>query len=407
MSNTPGPVAHPSATANGRRASVPIGNTVSWWPRISTFASPGARQCTIGPAGVSTSSGRVPRRRSTIPASTSAQRCSATRSCDGDSTPTSSARSARIGSSDGSAIGVSVAMGGGYRQHPVRDRTPRAGVVRVWWNGPMDQREELGAYLRARRDALTPSDVGLPGGRARRTKGLRREEVSMLAGVSVTWYTWLEQGRRINASVDVLEALARALLLDDAGRRHLLALASRVPDLPTDAVEQAPDALVRLIESMEPALAHARATLGVPRAEPCPGQAVPDDRAARRRRAQPALGDLRRAHRGRWWATGPTRRGGSSPSSAPAPRRWRTDARVVSLVDRLRRASTEFATWWDLADVASFRTRCAPTTTLAGELVFEYQQLTASEWPSLRVVCQLPVPGDDSAARLAAWREIV
>ncbi len=51
----------------------------------------------------------------------------------------------------------------------------------------------------------------------------------MLAGVSVTWYTWLEQGRRINASVDVLEALARALLLDEAGRQHLLALASHVP----------------------------------------------------------------------------------------------------------------------------------------------------------------------------------
>ena len=73
----------------------------------------------------------------------------------------------------------------------------------------MTRRDELAAFLRARRDALAPTDVGLPEGRSRRTKGLRREEIAMLAGVSVTWYTWLEQGRPINASVDVLSAGAR------------------------------------------------------------------------------------------------------------------------------------------------------------------------------------------------------
>lgn len=78
------------------------------------------------------------------------------------------------------------------------------------------------------------------------------------------------------------------------------------------------------------------------------------------------------------------------------------------LVDRLRTASPEFDTWWAQADVsAEFQTcvRCYHHPR-AGELAFEYQQLTASEWPSLRVVVQLPLPGDDSAARLAAWREI-
>ncbi len=78
----------------------------------------------------------------------------------------------------------------------------------------------------------------------------------MLAGVSVTWYTWLEQGRPINASVDVLSALARALRLDDAERQHLLALAARAPLEPIETVEHAPDALVRLITSMEPAPAY-------------------------------------------------------------------------------------------------------------------------------------------------------
>ena len=67
-------------------------------------------------------------------------------------------------------------------------------------------RRDLAAFLRARRAAVAPRDVGLAPGLRRRTPGLRREEVAMLAGVSVSWYTWLEQGRPINASIDVLDA---------------------------------------------------------------------------------------------------------------------------------------------------------------------------------------------------------
>ena len=91
------------------------------------------------------------------------------------------------------------------------------------------QRAELAEFLRARREAIAPEQVELPRGRGRRTPGLRREEVALLAGVSVTWYTWLEQGRRINASDDVLRAIGRALRLDDVGQDHLLSLAQPVP----------------------------------------------------------------------------------------------------------------------------------------------------------------------------------
>ena len=77
----------------------------------------------------------------------------------------------------------------------------------------------------------------------------------MLAGVSITWYTWLEQGRRINASPDVLSAIGRALRLDDAGIEHLRALAQPSPS-PVAGPQEAPSALVRLIESMEPAPAY-------------------------------------------------------------------------------------------------------------------------------------------------------
>jgi len=91
------------------------------------------------------------------------------------------------------------------------------------------RRSELAAFLRSRRERVTPEDVGLPAGARRRTAGLRREEVAQLAGVGVTWYTWLEQGRPIRASVQVLEAVARTLRLDPTERRHLFRLAE-VPD---------------------------------------------------------------------------------------------------------------------------------------------------------------------------------
>jgi transcriptional regulator with XRE-family HTH domain len=90
---------------------------------------------------------------------------------------------------------------------------------------PARRREELAAFLRTRRARIRPEDVGLAPGARRRTPGLRREEVAQLAGVGVTWYTWLEQGRPINASVQVLDAIARTLRLDPTECEHLYRLA--------------------------------------------------------------------------------------------------------------------------------------------------------------------------------------
>lgn len=87
------------------------------------------------------------------------------------------------------------------------------------------RRPELAAFLRSRRARVTPHDVGMPPGFRRRTPGLRREEVAQLSGVGVTWYTWLEQGRPINASAQVLDAVARTLRLDAPEREHLYHLA--------------------------------------------------------------------------------------------------------------------------------------------------------------------------------------
>lgn len=89
------------------------------------------------------------------------------------------------------------------------------------------RRREFGAFLKSRRERLRPDDVGLPNGNRRRTPGLRRDEVAQLAGIGVTWYTWLEQGREVRPSYEVLLAIARTLKLDDAERRYLFDLAGR------------------------------------------------------------------------------------------------------------------------------------------------------------------------------------
>jgi transcriptional regulator with XRE-family HTH domain len=92
-------------------------------------------------------------------------------------------------------------------------------------NGTELRRRELGSFLRSRRERIRPEQVGLHSMRRRRTPGLRREEVAQLAGVGVTWYTWLEQGRDINPSAQVLDAIARTLQLDIHEHAHLFTLA--------------------------------------------------------------------------------------------------------------------------------------------------------------------------------------
>src|SRR5262250_866033 len=88
-----------------------------------------------------------------------------------------------------------------------------------------EPRNELGDFLRSRRDRLTPKAVGLPLGRRRRTPGLRREEVAELAGIGVDWYVRLEQGRADTPSTETLDALSRVLRLDATERLHLRRLA--------------------------------------------------------------------------------------------------------------------------------------------------------------------------------------
>jgi len=123
------------------------------------------------------------------------------------------------------------------------------------------RRRELAEFLRTRRGRLRPADIGLAPGVRRRTPGLRREEVAQEAGVGVTWYTWLEQGRPIKASGQVLDAIARALRLDDAEREHLYKLADlplRVTAMPSLVVSPAVTEVVTTLDPLPAVLINAR-----------------------------------------------------------------------------------------------------------------------------------------------------
>jgi transcriptional regulator with XRE-family HTH domain len=274
--------------------------------------------------------------------------------------------------------------------------------------GSSDHRQELARFLRARREAIRPEQVGLPSTRGRRTPGLRREEVALLAGVSVTWYTWLEQGRRINASHDVLLAIGRALRLDDAGLEHLVALTDP-GTADVDAPTEAPSALTRLLDALMPAPAY---VLG-PHWEFVAWNTA-------QARLYPRITELDGPRRNLLWVLF------ADPATRELIIDWdiharqalaefrsatsaiRHDAAMTELIALLSEESDEFASWWPEQQVSGFETRLRRFQhPAAGQLTFEYQQLTPVEWPALRVVAQLAVPGDDSAERLSVRHYLV
>ncbi|WP_241995497.1 helix-turn-helix transcriptional regulator [Kribbella sp. VKM Ac-2568] len=115
-----------------------------------------------------------------------------------------------------------------------------------------ERRRELAAFLRSRRERIQPEEVGFaPGGR-RRTPGLRREEVAQLAGVGVTWYTWLEQGRDINVSAQVIEAISRTLRLDRLERNHLYTLAGIALGPAKAACAALPASIQKMLDKFSP-----------------------------------------------------------------------------------------------------------------------------------------------------------
>jgi transcriptional regulator with XRE-family HTH domain len=112
----------------------------------------------------------------------------------------------------------------------------------------LDQRRLLGGFIRAHRERARPA---VPRGR-RRTPGLRREELAAAAGISTTWCAWIEQGRSVQASAEVLSRLAQALSLTRAERAYLFELAGRLdPELPPDGEIDAPPSLLAAVRAIE------------------------------------------------------------------------------------------------------------------------------------------------------------
>ena len=120
-------------------------------------------------------------------------------------------------------------------------------------NDTLTRRKELGDFLKILRERSLPAAFGFPAGQRRRAPGLRREEVAQLAGISPTWYTWIEQGRDVNVSAEVLARLAGTLQLTRPERAYLFEMAGRrdAEEAQTH-VDEIPDPLIALLDDITP-----------------------------------------------------------------------------------------------------------------------------------------------------------
>jgi transcriptional regulator with XRE-family HTH domain len=270
------------------------------------------------------------------------------------------------------------------------------------------RRAELADFLRRRRESIGPEQVGLPNGGRRRTPGLRREEVAQLSGVGTTWYTWLEQGRDVRASLDVLDAISRALKLTAAERTHLVLLGRGEDPPPCKSQrERVAPSLRRVIENLGPNPAYVLGRRW--------------DYLSWNRAACALLGDLESLPRGRrnhvWLHFMDPRRRELfvdwERSSRLLVAKFRADSahhlgdpEFEQLIHSLRQSSREFCTEWKRHEVARASTgRKDILHPDVGEMAFEHAILHPGEVPDQRLVLYSPLPEHDTAAKLARLME--
>ena len=263
------------------------------------------------------------------------------------------------------------------------------------------RRRELASYLRSRRERIAPEQIGLPGTGRRRTPGLRREEVALIAGMGVTWYTWLEQGRDINVSEPVLRAIARTLRLDSYETSHLYRLAGQ-PEPVTDRGRAAiPPALLVVMRQLEPipaAVINARFDLlawNDTYAEMVGGV---DDLPAEDRNWLVLMLTSSRWRAGILdWEDAAARLVGRFRADMAA---HTNEVGWTSLVARLRRESPYFEQWWNRHDVRgpeSFPKRYLHAD--VGLMAFDYLPLSFGESAAFKLVTY--TPADD-----ATWAKV-
>ncbi|UGT42153.1 helix-turn-helix transcriptional regulator [Nocardia yamanashiensis] len=264
---------------------------------------------------------------------------------------------------------------------------------------------ELGRFLRAQRERLQPADVGInPYGdpARRRTPGLRREEVAELSGVGLTWYTWLEQGREVDASRQVIDALARTLRLDPDQHRHLRLLAGlAAPYEEYSAADRA--RLQWLVDSMLPSISAVY--------DPAFDFLVWNRAYALARRDPMHMPAERRNLL--WMMFTDTVNRAMMPHWENAARaviaqlrealgRRPEDPRLAALVAGLSEASPEFREWWSDYRVRGFRPAGIRIEhPVAGAIELEVFQLRPVEDPNLLLVTQIPAT-PEAQRRIAA-----
>ena len=252
---------------------------------------------------------------------------------------------------------------------------------------PMNGSAELASLLRSRRERLQPADVGLPAGVRRRTRGLRREEVAQLASVSTTYYTFLEQGRDIRPSRQILDALAGALRLTDAERDYLHELAAGAPAPPL-AAEKLPAAVADLVDRLDPHPTYVSGRRW---------DILAANRAARELWADwPSLPPAERNIV--WWTfMNPRARSvlieWESEASAQLAR-FRTaaarhpgDPGFAELIQRLQAGSPEVRAWWPRHNVAPLSSGSKRIRhPVLGDLTFQHVVLQLADDPEQKVV---------------------
>lgn len=272
-------------------------------------------------------------------------------------------------------------------------------------NAPIASENRLGAYLRDRRARLDPVALGFAGSR-RRTPGLRREEVAQRAHISATWYTWLEQGRGGAPSADVLDRIARALMLTDVEREHLFLLGlGRPPEPRYRGAQDVSPRLQRVLDALDPS--------------PAMIKTLTWDVVAWNRAATMVFGD--------YGAAAPEdrnilRRIFCDPRSRAANFDWEAVARFVvaafrvdvaragvgaeataaALIEELSRRSPDFAAMWSGHDVGDHHQGVKRLRhPLLGEVAFEYSAFAVDGRPDLGMIVYNPME-DETVKRLGA-----
>lgn len=271
-----------------------------------------------------------------------------------------------------------------------------------------DRRTELTDFLRTRRARLAPSDVGLLDGARRRTPGLRREEVALLANIGSTWYTRLEQGLPINVSPQVLDSIAIALRLSDAERAHLYVLAGQPTPERTDAyVERVSPLLLRTLDALEPNPAIVRGRrfdmLAWNRAsERIWGK--PDDSHPFARNTMWRLFVERRlcALYPQWNENAPR----IVAQFRAVAARYPDDPAFKSLIAQLLEHSDEFARLWAQHNVSNVTDGLKHIHhPIVGELTLDHTTLFVPDYPDMRVIVFTAQAGSESERKLFELRD--